>query len=154
MTQFFDVVIRALLLFLVIMVLTYTIGRKYNTQLTFFDYVIGTTLGSIASSLLANQSLRLDFGLISLAVWTVCIVILSGITFASIPARKLIDGEPTMVIYNGQILENNLKARRYNVNDLLMQLRTKGVFNPNEIEVAIIEANGQLSILKKSQYKQ
>src|SRR5690606_35132866 len=65
--------------------------------------------------------------------------------------RKLLDGEPTVVVQNGQILEGALKRLNYNLDDLRMQLRSQGVFSMGEVEFAIVEPGGQLSVLKKSQ---
>ncbi|MBM7556392.1 uncharacterized membrane protein YcaP (DUF421 family) [Halanaerobacter jeridensis] len=66
---------------------------------------------------------------------------------------KYIDGEPTIVIMNGQIMEENLKKMRFRATDLLEMLRVKGIFNPSQIEFAILETSGKLSVLKKSQHQ-
>ena len=69
------------------------------------------------------------------------------------PARKLIAGEPTIVIHNGKILEDKMKKMQYNVDELTMQLREKGYFDLSQVEFAIMETNGALSVLPKSQYR-
>lgn len=69
----------------------------------------------------------------------------------SLPARKLFDGKPMVVIENGRILEENLKKQKYNINDLLEELRLGGVFNISDVESAILETNGRISIQLKSQ---
>jgi len=68
-------------------------------------------------------------------------------------ASKFLDGEPTIVIMNGKIMEKSMKAMRYTLTDLLEQLRIKGVFDIKEVEFAVFEKNGDLSVLKKSQYQ-
>ncbi|MGE5422829.1 MAG: DUF421 domain-containing protein, partial [Ignavibacteriales bacterium] len=73
------------------------------------------------------------------------------VTERSRPLRKLIEGEPTVVIHNGKILEHNMRKMRYNMDNLLTQLRDKNVFNIGDVEFAILESNGGLSILLKSQ---
>jgi uncharacterized membrane protein YcaP (DUF421 family) len=69
----------------------------------------------------------------------------------SIPARKLLEAQPILVIYKGRILENNLSKRYYNVNDLLELLREQEIFSPAQVEAALIETDGALSILKKTE---
>ena len=64
------------------------------------------------------------------------------------PLRKLIAGEPVIVIQNGKILENNLKKMRYNLDELTSELRSKNVFDIADVELALIEPSGKLSILK------
>ncbi|MFZ5639274.1 MAG: DUF421 domain-containing protein [Bacillota bacterium] len=66
--------------------------------------------------------------------------------------RKLLEGEPLIIVQNGKIFEKNMRKIRYNIDDLLMQLREKDVFDLSEVEFAIIEPHGKLSVLKKSQH--
>jgi uncharacterized membrane protein YcaP (DUF421 family) len=66
---------------------------------------------------------------------------------------KFMGGQPTIVIMNGQIMEEAMKTMRYRLSDLLEQLRLKDVFDITQVEFAIVETNGQLSVLKKSQYQ-
>jgi uncharacterized membrane protein YcaP (DUF421 family) len=61
-----------------------------------------------------------------------------------------LEGEPTLVIQNGKILAKNMSRCRYNIDDMLLQLRTQGVFNVDDVEFAVLESNGQLSVLRKS----
>ncbi|WP_093792614.1 YetF domain-containing protein [Sporomusa acidovorans] len=153
MEDIMDIVIRTSLGFVILFILTHIAGRKAVSQLTFFDYVNGITIGSIAAAMAVDSSIGMVAGVVSLGVWTVWIMIINFITLKSVPARKLIDSEPIMVIHNGKILEDNLGKRYFNVHHLLKQLRMRGVFDPNEIEVGIMESNGHLSILKKAQFQ-
>jgi uncharacterized membrane protein YcaP (DUF421 family) len=73
------------------------------------------------------------------------------VSLKSRPVRKVIAGEPTVIIHNGKILEANLKKMHYNLDEMLMQLREKDVFDINEVEFAILEPSGVLSVAKKSQ---
>lgn len=153
MEDIMDIVIRTSLGFVLLFILTHIAGRKAISQLTFFDYVNGITIGSIAAAMAVDSSIGIVTSLVSLGVWTGWIMIVNFITLRSVPARKLIDSEPIMVIHNGKILEDNLGKRYFNVHHLLKQLRMRGVFDPSEIEVGIMESNGHLSILKKSQFR-
>lgn len=153
MEKILAIILRTALSFAVLLVLTRIMGRKQLAQLTFFDYFTGITIGSIAAAVAVDNSLDILNGLISLTVWTILVMLVNALTLVSVPARKLIDKEPLMVIHDGKILENNLARRNYNIHDLLQQLRAKDVFNPEEIAVGILEADGTLSILKKAAYR-
>ncbi len=89
--------------------------------------------------------------LLSPVILTVLVVGTGYLTIKSTPARKLIEGEPLVMVQNGKIYEENMRKIRYNLDDLLMQLREKGVFDLSEVETAVLEPHGQLSVLKKSQ---
>ncbi|MBP2644935.1 MAG: hypothetical protein H6Q75_375 [Firmicutes bacterium] len=150
---FWEIAIRTSISFLLLLLLIRIMGRKQISQLTFFDYITSISIGSIAAVVAIDTSIPLIVGIFALIVWTVCIMAVNLLTLKSVPARKFIDGTPIMVIYDGKILEKNLGSRFYNAHDLLMELRENGVFDPNEVQVAIAEPNGKLSILKKSQYQ-
>jgi uncharacterized membrane protein YcaP (DUF421 family) len=147
-----EVIINTTIALLVLLIVTRIMGRKSIAQLTFFDYVIGITIGSIASSMAVNK-LDIYQGTVSLVTATVWVLIINIITHFSLPARKLINSAPIMVIYKGQMLEENIRKKYYNINDILEQLREKGIFDPGEVEVAIAETDGELSILKKPEFQ-
>lgn len=151
--SFGELVLRVTLSFWVLLLLTRIMGRKQISQLTFFDYVTGISIGSIAAVLAIDNSISLVTGLAALVVWVAWVMIVNVCTLKSIPARKYIDGEPIMVIHNGRILEQNLGRRYYNIGDLMMELRENGVFDPNEVQIGVAEPDGKLSILKKSQFQ-
>ena len=148
-----ELIIRVSLAFWVLLVLTRIMGRKQVAQLTFFDYVTGISIGSIAAALAIDKSISLTTGLSALLVWVAWVMIVNFATLKSIPARKYIDGEPIMVIHNGRILEQNLGSKYYNIDDLMMELRENGIFDPNEVQVGIAEPDGKLSVLKKTQFQ-
>lgn len=137
---------------LVLLVVTRVMGRRSIAQLTYFDYVIGITIGSIASSMSLSKA-DIHQGIVSLVTSTAWVLIINVLTHYSLSARKIINAAPIMVIYKGQILEENMRGKYYNINDLLEQLREKGIFNPQEVEVAIAETDGQLSVLRKPQFQ-
>jgi uncharacterized membrane protein YcaP (DUF421 family) len=86
-----------------------------------------------------------------LVVFSAAAYLTGMMTVKSRPLRKLIEGEPTVVIHNGRILEHNMAKLHYNVDNLLNQLREKNVFNIEDVEFALLEGNGGLSVLLKSQ---
>ncbi len=153
MTESVYIVARTLLMLLSLLFITRILGRRTLSELTFYDFVIGLVIGNIATAVITETEFSILNGIISLAVATIWILVVSMLTLNSVPARKLIEAEPIMVIHNGKILEDNLKKRYYNVNDLLEMLREQGTFDPQQVEVGLIEPDGQLSILKKQAYQ-
>ncbi|MCE5284944.1 MAG: DUF421 domain-containing protein [Pelosinus sp.] len=147
-----EIVKNTTIALLVLLIVTRVMGRRSIAQLTYFDYVIGITIGSIASSMSISKA-DIHQGIVSLVTSTALVLIINAVTRYSLSARKIINSVPIMVIYIGQILEENMRGKYYNINDLLEQLREKGIFNPEEVEVAIAETDGQLSVLKKPQFQ-
>jgi len=126
-------------------------GRKQISQLTYFDYIVGISIGSIAGEAAVNKSVEIVDIIISIAIWSVLTILISEITLKNIKLRLLIDSEPLLIIDKGKVIYKNMKKARYNMGDLLMQLRNKDVFYITDVEIAILEPDGKLSVLKKSE---
>ncbi|MGB9803653.1 YetF domain-containing protein [Desulfofundulus sp.] len=150
MNPYLQILIRGVGAFVGVLVITRVVGKSQVGQLTVADFVNAIVLGSIAASMvtdLKENGWYYAFGLLLFGLLTVLA------EYASLkyrPLRKVIEGEPTVVIHNGKILENNMKKLIYNIDDLMMQLREKNVFNISDVEFAVAEPNGQLSVLLKS----
>ena len=154
MNETVDLILRTVLCLMVLLLISRILGRKTISQLTFYDFVIGLTIGNIGTAMITEESMNIYHGLISLGVSTLWVLGISALTLKSIPARKLIESEPLIVIYNGMILEKHLKNKKYNINDLLELLREQGIFDPREVEIGIIESDGQLSVKKKEEFRE
>ena len=131
--------------------LTRIMGKKQMAQLNFFDYVIGITIGSIASEYAVVRDIHMAEGLTSLVVVSLCSILFARISVKSYKGRKILDGTPTILIENGKILDNNLQKAKLNINDLLEECRQKNIFDISEVEFAVLEPSGRLSIQPKSQ---
>jgi uncharacterized membrane protein YcaP (DUF421 family) len=128
---------------------TKLMGRRSIAQLTLYDYVVGLILGNVGASFAVGDSVSIAEGLASLTTATIWILGVNYVSEKSLTVRKFMDSEPVIVIYQGRIWEENLKKKFYNVNDLLRALREQGVFDPNDVEVAVIESDGQVSVMEK-----
>ncbi|MBE3572329.1 MAG: DUF421 domain-containing protein [Moorella humiferrea] len=150
--DYIEVFLQTILAFAAILIYTRILGKQQIGQLTFFEYINGITFGSIAAVLATDISPKstglhfLGLTLFAFLTWAA-----GYIALVSRPARKLISGEPTVVVHNGKILEGNMKKMRYNFDELAMQLRQKNVFDIADVEYAILEPDGDLSVLLKSQ---
>ncbi len=147
------VLVRSLVGFFTLFVFARLLGKQEISQLSFFDYVLGITIGSIAASLSVDISSRAWPHWVGLFTWTVTVFALQLITFKSKKANQYLVGEPTVLIKNGRIMEDSMKKLRYTIADLLKQLRSKDVFDISRVNFAILETNGQLSVLLKPEYQ-
>ena len=134
-------------------ILTRLIGKKQMAQLTFFDYVIGISIGSIAAEYAVYVDVDARVGITSLVVFTLFSFAVSLVCVKSYSGRKLLDGMPIILIKNGRFIEGGLKKAKLTVNDLLEECRQKDVFDVADIELAILETSGKLSVLIKSQHQ-
>ncbi len=145
--------LRVLIMFAAVWIFTRIAGKRQFSKLTFLEYIIALIPVAIAGGVTSNEHLDIFRAVYSLFLWAVFSVIVNIMEMKSLWARKLISGEPTVVIENGKLLEKNMSSIRYNVNNVLTQLREQGVFDMPEVEFAVIEPTGKLSVLRKSQYQ-
>lgn len=143
---------RSLTAILILYIATRLIGKKQVSELSLFDYVIGISIGNFGAEMIINMDTPYIYGCIAIMTFGIVAYLVSIITMKSIKLRRLIIGTPTIVIQNGKILEPSLRKLKMDINDLLEQTRIGGTFDISEIEYAIVEANGKLTIMKKSMY--
>ncbi|WP_204701310.1 DUF421 domain-containing protein [Halanaerobacter jeridensis] len=153
MDQSLLIISRSSIAFFTLLIFTRILGKQQVSQLTYFDYILGITVGSIAGILSVDLKSEARLVWLGIATWVILSILMKTIALKSRHLSKYIDGEPTIVIMNGQIMEENLKKMRFRATDLLEMLRVKGIFNPSQIEFAILETSGKLSVLKKSQHQ-
>lgn len=152
MTAILEVTLQTLLAFAAILIYTRILGKQQIGQLTFFEYINGITFGSIAGVLATDIGVgRTLTHFVGLTIFAALTFSMGYLSLVNRPARKLISGEPTIVVHNGKVLEQNMRKMRYNADELLMQLRQKNIFNLGDVEYAILEPDGDLSVLPKSQ---
>lgn len=146
-------ILRGLGVYLLAIFLTRIIGTKLISQMNFFDFVMGVSMGSIV----ANAIIDKQFASISA---TTALLLLSALTLAtgylttkSFKARKLINSEPVTLVENGAIVDENMRKLKLTINELKMKLREKNAFGLADVEFAIMETDGQLSVLPKADKK-
>lgn len=143
---------RSLISLIVLFLVTKMIGKKQVSELSLFDYVIGISIGNFTAEMTMNLDGQFINGIIAIISFGVVAWLVSILTMKNITLRRLIIGTPTILIQKGKIIEKNLKKVLIDVSDLQEQCRTNGTFDLSEIEYAIMEANGKVSILPKSEY--
>lgn len=147
------VIVRSIIAFFSLLIFAKILGKQQISQLTFFEYVLGITIGSIAAELTTDLTSRAWPHWIGLLCWAALGFLMQYITMKWRYAAKFIEGEPTIIIMNGKIMENALRKMQFRVSDIMELLRNKNVFDLSEVDFAIIEPNGQLSVLRKPEYE-
>ena len=143
------VILTALLSVVALFVITKIMGHKQVSQLDFFDYVSGITIGSIGAEL-ATELEEPYKPLIALCVWGGASLILNLIAHKLPKARKYINGTPTILMNQGKIYRKNLKKAKLDLSEFMLLCREQGYFDLDEIQLAVFEHNGKLSILPKA----
>lgn len=151
MPEWVEVIIRSLAIIAGLFFISKLLGKKQLSKLSFFEYVVGITIGDIAGTLSMDTNLNLTNGIISIAIWVMIPVIISFISMKSPSFQQFIEGKPTVFIKNGKIMEENLKKEKYPLAALLEQLRKNNVHHASDVEFAILETTGELSILLKKE---
>lgn len=151
--MFLPILLRVSYTFGVLLLLTRVAGKKELSQTTFFDFVTAIAIGDIAAEKLANPEEPLLPWTAAAVLWFALIILLDMVVVGNRKAAKLIEGEPTILMENGRILEQNLKANYLSVDELMAHLRKKGYFNPAEVEYAIFETDGSVTVQSKSQHR-
>lgn len=153
LNEFFDVTIRAISSLITLFLITKLLGKKQVSQLSLFDYVIGISIGNFAAEMTINLESNEINGIWAVVLFGLFAYLVSFLTMKSIILRRFFMGTPTIIIQDGKILEKNLRKVKFDINDLLEEIREAGYFNLSEVEYAVMEANGSISILPYSQYR-
>ena len=149
--ELLHVVWVSVLSIVVLFLITKLIGNKQLSQLNMFDYINGITIGSIAAEM--ATSLENDFlkPLIAMVIYGLFAVGISFLSSKSIAARRIFTGKSIILLEKGKLYKENLKKAKLDVNEFLVQCRVNGYFNLSDIEAAVLESNGKVSVLPKSE---
>lgn len=142
--------VRTIILYGIIILVLRMLGKSQIAQLQPFELVIILMISELAAVPSQDTAIPLLSGVIPILVLLVIGEGISYITLKSQTARGIICGKPTIVIEKGKIVESELIRMRYNLNDLMEQLRVKNAPNIADVEYAILETNGELSLILKS----
>ena len=148
--EILETIYRALVSLAALFLVTKLIGKKQVSQLSLFDYVIGISIGNFGAEMTINLDSNELHGVVAVLVFGLSAYLVSFLTMKSIVLRKFFSGCPTILIQNGKIIKDGLKKSRFDINDLLEVCRCKGYFDIDDIEFAIMEANGEISMLPKT----
>ena len=146
------ILFRSFLSIMALFILTKLVGVKQLSQLTFFDYVTGISIGNITAEMATNFDIPLLHSIVAMVVYTLVTILISWLTNKSIILRRFLDGRPKILIDDGKIVYKNLQKIRYDIHDLLCEARLNGFFDLSEVEYAFMEINGKISFMPKPEY--
>ena len=143
------VILTALLSVVTLFIITKIMGHKQVAQLDFFDYISGITIGSIAAEL-ATELEAPHQPLIALVIYGLASLVLNLLAHKIPRTRKYINGTPTILLNDGKLYRKNLKQAKLDLSEFMLLCREQGYFDLDEIQVAVFEHNGKLSVLPKA----
>ena len=147
--EIIKVILTALLSVVSLFIIAKIMGHKQVAQLDFFDYVSGITFGSNGAEM-ATELEKPYKPLIALCVWGGASLLLNVLTHNLPKTRKYINGTPTILMNGGKLYRENLKEAKFDLSEFMLLYREQGYFDLDEIQTAIFEFNGKVSILPKA----
>lgn len=144
------IVIRTLILYGTVIVSLRVMGKRQLGELQPSELVVAIMISDLASVPMQDIDIPLMWGILPVLTLLIAEVLLSFISLKSKWARRFLSGEPSIVIYDGTIIESELLRLRFNVNDLLSELRLNGCHDISDVAAAVVETGGKLSVIQKT----
>jgi uncharacterized membrane protein YcaP (DUF421 family) len=144
MNPYVEIIFRSILSVIALVAASRLIGQK-------FSVIAGVSIGALGAIFSLDRNLSVWYGLTALATWSVLLFLFAIISIKSTSFRSVVNGKPTVLIENGKVLEENLRKNRVTVNDMMALLREKNAFKLSDVELGVLESDGQMSVMKKSE---
>ncbi|PGV50182.1 DUF421 domain-containing protein [Bacillus sp. AFS037270] len=153
MSVFLEIIIRTFTAFIMLWIFVHILGKRTIFQKTYHLFIATITMGTIAGNLTFNYKIKFIYFILSFVIMGSVIFILNILSVKSQRFRERIAGKPVTLIQEGKILEASLQKTGFSIDMLKQALRGKDIFNIDEVDWAILEVNGSLSVLKKAEYQ-
>ena len=144
-----NIFIRVLILYILVLIIMRLMGKRELGQMQPFELVIAMMIADLAAVPMGDTGIPITNGIIPILALLLMQLIISLINLKSIKGRSIICGIPSILIYRGRIDEKNMKKEKFTINELQERLREKDVFNIGDVEYAILETSGQLTVIQK-----
>lgn len=144
------IVIRTIILYLSVIISLRIMGKRQVGELQPTELVVAIMISDLATVPMQTVDMPLMAGIIPVFTLMLAEVIISFIGFKCKPVRRLLSGDPSIVIYKGVINEKELERLRFSISDLLEELRVNNCYNISDVEAAVLETSGKLSVIPKS----
>ncbi|SET28124.1 Uncharacterized membrane protein YcaP, DUF421 family [Oceanobacillus limi] len=151
MPDWIQIVLRALSLVIILFFMTKWLGTKQLSQMNIFEYISGVVLGGIVAIHASTLDSPYYYAPLAMFIWFIVPYMVELISLKSKSFRNFTQGKSKVVIQNGKIMEDNLKKEHYSTDDLLENLREKNIFKVADVEFAVLEPTGKLSVLPKKE---
>lgn len=151
MPDWVTVILKSFLLLIMLFFITKWLGKRQLAQLSIFEFISGIVLGGIVAIHTSTMKYNFTYGIIAMLIWFFVPFIVDMVSLKSKRFRNFVQGESAILIQNGKIMEDNLKKEGFSADDLLENLRYKNIFNVDDVEFALLEPSGTLSVLPKKE---
>ena len=141
--------IRAIILYIVVLVVMRLMGKREIGQLQPFELAISIMIADLAAVPMSELGIPISNGIIPILALLVMYMLISILNMKSVNFRKIMSGKPAMLIYRGKINEEALRKESITINELQERLRVDNIFNLGDVEYAILETNGELTVIQK-----
>ena len=146
-----DMFFRTLLIYFMILVGMRLMGKREIGELTPIDLVVSLMIAELGVLIIEDKNIGLVKGIIPIFTLVGVEMLISYLSLKNDVIRKLVNGTPSVLIKNGEIMKEEMRRNRYTTHDLLTQLREKDIFNISDVEFAVLETSGELTVIPKSQ---
>lgn len=153
MMDYLIISIRTIVSYAILIIALRFMGKREIGQLNLFDLIILLSIADVMVISIENYETNFFNILLPVIILTFLQKIAAYVLLKSSKIRNIVDGKPSVIIINGEIKTSEMKKQAYNMTDLLLQLRSQNIFNLEEVELAILEINGMLSVQKKENFK-
>lgn len=140
---------RAIILYIIVLIVMRLMGKREIGQLQPFELAISIMIADLASIPMTETGIPISNGIIPILGLLVMHLLISMLNLKSNRAREIICGKPRILIYRGKIVEKALKKERYSINELQEKLRSKDIMNLGDVEFAILETSGEITVVQK-----
>ena len=147
--MYFDIIFKTTILYIFIIIVYRIMGKKEVGQLGIVDLIVSILIAELAAISIEDDKSSIFISIIPIVVLVIIQVLLNYISLKSDKFRKLIDGSPTIIIKEGKIKFKEMSKIRYSLDDLITQLREQGIKSIEDVDYAILENDGKLSVFKK-----
>lgn len=141
--------IRTIILYIIVLIVMRFMGKREISQLQPFELAISIMIADLATIPMAEPGIPITNGIIPILGLLVMHLTISVINLKSVKLREIICGKPSILIHRGRIVEQNMKKERFTINELEERLRGNNVFNIGDVEYAILETSGQVTVIQK-----
>jgi uncharacterized membrane protein YcaP (DUF421 family) len=145
------IIVRSVIFLLLLFLTTKLLGKKQISELSFFEYVAGITIGSIAGEVITGLESNMFHGGLAIVVFGLLTFMADYLSLKSKKFRDVVEGRGAVIIKDGKVLEDNLKKEKYTIDELSALLRQKNIFSIADVEFAVLEPRGNLSALLKKE---
>ncbi|WP_430791416.1 DUF421 domain-containing protein [Virgibacillus flavescens] len=151
MPEWVSIMVRSFILLVVLFLITKGLGKKQLSQMNIFEYITGIVIGSIVAMHAADSGTNFWHAFAALSIWFIIPISVEFLSLKSKRFRDFVDGKSTVFIQDGKIMEDNLKKEHFTIDELLEKLRSNNIFRAADVEFAVLEPSGAISVMQKKE---